>query len=116
MSAFRTWLVVILLTVGGYTAIVIGEHGPNLFPHFFGDMAKLGWPGQFNLDFLCMLSLSGLWVAWRNGFSRAGLVLGTLAFFLGAPFLSAYLLYLLSQARGELSTVLLGVRAKPGGV
>jgi hypothetical protein len=111
MTAFRAWLIVILLTVGSYTAVVVGDHGLNLFPYFFGDMLKLGWPGQFNLDFLFMLSLSGLWVAWRNGFSGAGLLLGALAFFLGAPFLSAYLLYLLSQTKGELRAVLLGVRA-----
>jgi len=108
MNALRTWLALILLVVGVYTAIVIRDYGLNLFPYFFGDMAKLGWPGQFNLDFMFMLSLSGLWVAWRNGFSGAGLALGVLAFLLGAPFLSAYLLYLLSQTRGDPTAVLLG--------
>ncbi len=108
MTAFRAWLIVILSTVGVYTAVVVGDYGLNLFPYFFGDMAKLGWPGQFNLDFMFMLSLSGLWVAWRNGFSGAGLALGMLAFFLGAPFLSGYLLYLLAQTKGDLRAVLLG--------
>ncbi len=108
MTAFRAWLIVILATVGVYTAVVIGEYGLTLFAYFFGDIAKLGWPGQFNLDFLFMLSLSGLWVAWRNGFSAAGLALGVLAGLLGAPFLSGYLLYLLAQAKGDLRAVLLG--------
>jgi hypothetical protein len=108
MTAFRAWLVVILVTVGAYTAVVVGNYGLNLFPYFFGDMLKLGWPGQFNLDFMFLLSLSGLWVAWRNRFSAAGLALGTLAFLLGAPFLSGYLLYLLAQAKGDLRAVLLG--------
>ena len=47
-------------------------------------MATMGWPGQFNLDFMCMLTLSGLWVAWRHHFSGAGIALGLLAFFGGA--------------------------------
>jgi hypothetical protein len=108
MGAFRAWLVLILVVVGGYTALVIRDHGINLYPQFFGDMAKLGWPGQFNLDFLFMLSLSGLWVAWRNRFSGAGLALGFAAFNLGAPFLAAYLLWLLSRTKGDVSEALLG--------
>ena len=108
MNAFRAWLIVIVATVWVYTALVIRDHGPNLFPTFFGDMAKLGWPGQFNLDFMFMLSLSGLWVAWRNRFSGAGIALGIGAFFLGAPFLSIYLLYLLSQTKGDVRAALAG--------
>jgi hypothetical protein len=111
MAAFRAWLVLILVVVGAYTAVVIRDHGMNLYPQFFGDIAKLGWPGQFNLDFLFMLSLSGLWAAWRNGFSGAGLLLGFAAFNLGAPFLSGYLLVLLAQTKGDLRAALLGVHA-----
>jgi hypothetical protein len=61
------------------------------------------------------LSLSVLWVAWRNRFGRKGLVLGTLAFLLGAPFPSGYLLVLLvllGQANGDLRSVLLGSAAQ----
>jgi hypothetical protein len=108
MTAFRVWLIVILATVGVYTAVVIGDQGLNLFTYFLGDMAKLGWPGQFNLDFMFMLSLSGLWVAWRNRFSGVGIALGVGAFFLGAPYLSAYLLYLLAQTQGDMRAVLVG--------
>jgi hypothetical protein len=106
MSAFRAWLVLILVVVGAYTALVIRDHGMTLYPQFFGDMTKLGWPGQFNLDFLFMLSLSGLWVAWRNRFSAAGLALGFAAFNLGAPFLAGYLLWLLSRTNGDVRAVL----------
>jgi hypothetical protein len=108
MVAFRVWLISILLIVGAYTALVVRDHGPSLFPQFFGAIAERDWQGQFNLDFMFLLSLSGLWVAWRNRFSRAGIVLGALAFLLGAPFLSAYLLVLLAQAKGDLRRVLLG--------
>ena len=107
MTAFRAWLVSILLVVGVYTGVVIRDYGLNLFPYFFGDMAKLGWPGQFNLDFMFMLSLSALWVAWRNSFSGAGIALAIAAFNLGAPFLAAYLLWLLSRTKGDLRAALL---------
>jgi hypothetical protein len=107
MTAFRAWLALILVVVGAYTAIVINDHGLNLFPYFFGDMAKLGWPGQFNLDFMFMLSLSALWVAWRNSFSGVGIALGIAAFNLGAPFLAAYLLWLLARTKGDLRAALM---------
>jgi hypothetical protein len=111
MAAFRAWLVLILVVVGVYTAIVIRDHGMSLYPQFFGDMTKLAWPGQFNLDFMFMLSLSALWVAWRNRFSASGLALALAAFNLGAPFLAAYLLWLLSQSKGDLRAALLPAEA-----
>ena len=91
MAAFRAMLVVMLIALAGYTAVVISNHGWDLLSVFFGDMATMGWPGQFNLDFMCMLALSGLWVAWRHRFSGAGIALGMVAFFGGALFLSVYL-------------------------
>ena len=108
MAAFRALLIAIFAVIAAYTALVVGEHGWNLFPFFFGDMAKLGWAGQFNLDFMCMLTLSGLWVAWRHRFSAAGIVLGLLAFFGGALFLSAYLLVASRRAGGDAKALLLG--------
>src|SRR3546814_16446526 len=69
MGSFRTLLVILWLALAAYTAVVISRHGLGLLPIFFGDMAKLGWPGQFNLDFLSFLILSALWTAWRNGFT-----------------------------------------------
>lgn len=108
MLAFRALLVVIFVAIGGYTALVVAEHGLNLLPVFFGDMAKLGWPGQFNLDFMCMLALSGLWVAWRHQFSAPGLALGLLAFFGGASFLSVYLFFVSLAAAGDPKVMLLG--------
>lgn len=80
----------------------------DLLPVFFGDMAKMGWPGQFNLDFMCMLMLSALWVAWRHRFSGRGLALGLLAFFGGALFLSVYLLVVTLGADGDVEALLLG--------
>ena len=110
MNAFRALLTVIFAVILVYTVIVIGNHGMNLFAIFFGDMAKLNWPGQFNLDFFCMLILSATWTAWRNEFSPAGLGLGLLALNFGAPFLCAYLLILSFKTDGDVKRMLLGDR------
>jgi hypothetical protein len=108
MAAFRALLITLWMTIAGYTAVVVANHGLGLLPIFFGDMATMAWPGQFNLDFLCMLTLSGLWVSWRHHFSAAGLVLGLLALFGGAFFLTAYLLVVSVQAKGQMHHILLG--------
>ena len=108
MGAFRLLLAVIFLGIAGYTAVVIANHGMGLFAVFFGDIAELGWPGQFNLDFLGFLTLSGFWLAWRHHFSPGGLVLGVLGLFGGAPVLTAYLFFASLQAGGDPAELLLG--------
>ena len=111
MNAFRLLLVVLLLAVVLYTIPVIANHGLlSLLPTFFADMAKMGWAGQFNLDFMGFLTLAGLWTAWRNDFSALGLVLGVVAFFGGIPFLTTYLLFLSFQSGGDVKVMLLGDR------
>ena len=108
MTLFRLLLISIFTAITLYTAVVIANHGLNLLPVFFGDMAALAWPGQFNLDFMCMLALSGLWVAWRHRFSGAGVALGVVAFFGGALFLSVYLLVESFRTQGNVAALLLG--------
>jgi len=108
MTAFRALLIVLWALIAGYTASVIANHGMGLLNIFFGDMAAMGWPGQFNLDFMFMLTLSALWVAWRHQFSIAGLVLAFLALLGGILFLTAYLLMVSWQAKGDMKQVLLG--------
>ncbi len=108
MIAFRSFLVAVFLIIAGYTLVVIANHGLNLLPVFFGDMAKMQWPGQFNLDFMCMLLLAGLGVSWRHQFSVAGVVLGLVAVFGGALFLSAYLLIESFRTKGDIRRLLLG--------
>lgn len=88
--------------------VVIANHGLGLFPVFFGDMVKLAWPGQFNLDFMCMLALSGLWVAYRHRFRATGLLLGLCACIGGASFLSVYLLVESFRVRADVAALLLG--------
>ena len=111
MLVLRIVLVVHLALLTVYTLIVIGNHGWNLLPVFFGDMAAMGWPGQFNLDFTGFLALSALWTAWRNKFSGLGLLLAVAAFFGGMMFLSIYLLILSLSAR-DIPDLLLGSAAR----
>jgi hypothetical protein len=111
MTLLRIVLVVHLALLTAYTAIVVGNHGINLFPAFFGDMAAMGWAGQFNFDFIGFLVLSALWTAWRNSFSPLGLLLGVVAFFGGMAFLSIYVLILSLHAR-DIQDILLGNAAR----
>lgn len=108
MNAFRLLLVVMFIIISAYTTVVISTHGMNLLPVFFGAMANMDWPGQFNVDFTCFLVLSALWVSWRHRFSAAGLVLGLIALFGGVLFLSAYLLIESIKADGDVKALLLG--------
>ena len=112
MNAFRILLVVFIIGIVSYTGAVILNHGWNLLPIFFGDIAAMTWPGQFNFDFMCMLMLSGLWIAWRHHFTFSGLVLGVLGFFGGISVLAPYLLIASFIANGDMKIILLGkVRA-----
>ena len=108
MILFRLFLAACLLTIVSYTGIVIADHGWNLFPLFFGDIAGMTWRGQFNLDFTGFLALSAIWVSWRHQFSPAGLVLGLVALFGGMLLLSVYLLIHTGRSRGDIKAVLLG--------
>ena len=108
MNSFRGLLILLFSSVVVYTAIVVADHGLGLFPVFFGDIARMGWPGQFNVDFMSLLTLSALWLAWRHHFSLAGLALGVLGFFGGAPVLTAYLFLASLVAKGDVKELLLG--------
>ncbi len=110
MLILRLILSLTLLALVAYTGAVIARHGLDFLPVFFGDMAKMGWAGQFNADFMAMLTLSALWVAWRHRFSLGGLVLAVLAFLGGAPFLCVYLLAESRHAGGDVRALLLGPR------
>ena len=109
MKAFRVYLALVVLGLGAYTVRVGLAHGWNLLPVFFGDLAALTWPGQFNADFLTFLFLSGLWLAWRHRFSAGGLCLGVLGVFGGMLLLAPYLLGASLRAKGDVRVLLLGM-------
>lgn len=98
MAVLRIFLSVFAVALAVYTAVVIANHGWNLFPVFFGDMLAMTWPGQFNFDFSGFLALSALWTAWRNAFSPLGLMLAVVAFLGGMMFLTIYLLILSARS------------------
>ncbi len=108
MTMFRLFLATFLVVLVGYTMVVVNNYGLTLFPQFFGDIAAMTWPGQFNLDFLGFLMLSAIWVAWRNQFTPASLLLALIAFLGGMTFLPPYLIYRSFQTNGNLNQMLLG--------
>ena len=111
MLLFRGFLILFFVVLTTYTAIVIANHGWSLLAVFFGDMRMMGWPGQFNLDFMGFLALSALWTAWRHRFSPLGLALALVAFFGGMGFLTVYLLVASFQVKGDVNALLLGARS-----
>ena len=108
MTLFRLYLVAVIITIVSYTSIVVANHGLDLFPIFFGDIATMAWPGQFNLDFLSFLMLGGLWLAWRHHFSAIGIAFGLFIFVGGMPFLATYLLVQSFRTQGNVEALLLG--------
>jgi hypothetical protein len=110
MMLFRLLLLTIIATVGVYTAIVVAEHGLDLLPIFFGDIAKMEWPGQFNVDFFSFMTLGAVYIMWRHQFAPLGLALGFLVFVGGAPYVCIYLLVASFQANGDVKETLLGKR------
>ena len=108
MTLFRLVLVAIIVVVGGYTIPVIIEHGGNFLPYYFGDIGKMGWPGQFNMDFSAFLLLGSIWLMWRHHFTALGVVFGLMIIPGGAPFLCTYLLIASFQAQGDVKELLIG--------
>jgi hypothetical protein len=108
MTLFRLLLVAIIATVGAYTVFVVGQHGMDFLTPFIGDIAKMGWPGQFNMDFASFLILSSLWLMWRHHFSPLGLLFGVVIFAGGAPFLCSYLLIVMMKDKADSAELLLG--------
>jgi hypothetical protein len=104
---FRFYLLGLLTLISGYTSLVGLEHGWSALALFFQPIAELTWQGQFNLDFLALLTVSGLWVMWRHQFRPLGILLGVSATCLGPLFLSLYLLVLsVTLGRDTLAIVL----------
>ena len=105
---FKTLLVVQTIGLLAYTFIAFQKEGADLFSVFLANIKSLTWTGQFNLDFLCYLMLSGLWIMWRNNFSGKSILVGAFAMILGIVFFAPYLLWLLYKENGDLRRVLVG--------
>ncbi|MDF1623144.1 MAG: hypothetical protein P1V33_06730 [Pseudohongiella nitratireducens] len=108
MLLFRLFLVTLLVSVSTYAVIVTLEYGGGWFGIFMGDLIAMNWPGQFNFDFMCVLAVIGLWVAWRHEFTLPGILLGLCGFLGGAFFLTTYLFVISYLVKGDARALLLG--------
>ena len=114
MTAFRVYLILTLSVLLLYTGVTMAHYGANFLTPYFSDLVTFRWAGQFNLDFGLYLLHSGLWVAWRNGFTIKAFILAALAFTFGMIFLAIYLLILSRWTGGDMQAVMLGVHAPDG--
>jgi hypothetical protein len=109
-NVFKALLVMQTLTLLAYTIVAFQTEGASLFSVALNNINSLTWSGQFNLDFLCYLTISGIWIMWRNNFSGISIMVGTVAMILGIVFFAPYLLWLMNKEKGDLKRVLVGDR------
>ncbi|MCA0448109.1 MAG: hypothetical protein LCH54_17965 [Bacteroidetes bacterium] len=109
-TLLKSLLVIQTLSVLIYTVIAFQTQGPDLVSIALANIGSLTWTGQFNLDFFCYLTLSGLWIMWRGDFNRNGILIGLAAMVLGIVFFAPYLFWLLTKENGDLKRVLIGNR------
>lgn len=106
-TLFTMTIILLLVTIGA-----VADGGWDLLSPFVAPILALTWQGQFNVDFACYLVLSGIWMAWRGGFSRGSLVLWILAPALGFLFFGPYLIWLVGRSGADPRKLLLGVHAE----
>ena len=111
MTKFRYALIAMTVLIVTFTVAAIANGGVNLITPFLAPILALSWQGQFNIDFACYLILSGIWMAWRGGFSSRSIALGVFAPPLGILFFAPYLIYLVGKSNGNPRQLLLGVHA-----
>ncbi|SDL80363.1 hypothetical protein [Chryseobacterium taihuense] len=103
-------LSILTLVVLVYTILVFQKEGADLFSVFLDNVKSINWSGQFNLDFSSYLTLSALWIMWRNRFSMSSIVIAIVAGIIGIIVFAPYVLVLLIQEKGDLKKVLVGNR------
>ena len=111
MTGFRYTLIAMTTLIVAFTVAAVANGGINLITPFLSPVLALNWQGQFNIDFTCYLVLSGIWMAWRGGFTVGSMVLGLLTPPFGILFFAPYLLYLVGKSNGDPRRLLLGVHA-----
>ncbi|TAG05651.1 MAG: hypothetical protein EAZ44_03145 [Cytophagia bacterium] len=109
-NLFKILLTVQTVALLAYTFIAYQREGADLFSVFISNIQSLTWSGQFNLDFLCYLTLSGLWIMWRNKFSGSSILFGIIAAILGIVVFAPFLLWLLYKENADLKRVFIGDR------
>ncbi|MEM7470166.1 MAG: hypothetical protein AAF340_02365 [Pseudomonadota bacterium] len=112
MTLFRNILIGMTVLIIFLTIMAVVDGGLNLITPFVGPILDMTWQGQFNFDFTCYLILSGIWMAWRGGFTGGSVALGLLAPPLGIFFFAPFLIFLIGQSNGDPKRLLLGVHAE----
>jgi hypothetical protein len=108
MTLLKSLLIIQTIALVVYTAYAVKHEGWTLFQIFTGNITSFNWNGQFNLDFSCYLTLSGIWITWRNKFSLSSIVIAVIAMIIGIMAFAPYFLYLLTKEKGDIKKVLLG--------
>lgn len=106
----KTLLIIQALALIGYSIFAYNNEGWGLYTIFAENILDLGWNGQFNLDFMCYLLLSGLWIVWRNNYTASSILIATMAMVIGIMFFAPYVLSLLINEKGDLNKVIAGNR------
>lgn len=110
LNLFKTLLIVQTIGLLTYTFFSYQTEGAGLISVFAQNVFSLNWSGQFNLDFFCYLTLSGIWIMWRNKFSNKSILLGVAAMIFGIVLFAPYLFWLTIKENGEIKRVLIGDR------
>ena len=111
MAAFRMVLIAMILVMIILTITAVQNEGLDGITPFFTPIFELAWQGQYRVDFICYLILSGIWMAWRSGFSTGGILMGVFLPPFAILFFAPYLLYLIGKTGGDPRKILLGVHA-----
>lgn len=104
----KSLLIIQTIALLVFTGFAIKNEGWTLFSIFTNNITALSWNGQFNLDFSCYLTISGIWIMWRNKFSMSSIICAIIAMIFGIIVFAPYLLYLLTKEKGDLKKFLLG--------
>ena len=112
MTQLRILIGFILLGLIGYALILIMDGRFDFITPFLSTIPALTWQGHINLDFLSYLALTGVWIAWRSGFTPTGNMLGVLSVLSGMLFFAPYLLYQIARSNNDPRKLLLGVHAE----
>ena len=105
---FKVLMVALTLILAIYTGMVIKKEGINFIVVWIENIINLSWNGQFHVDFMCYLLLSGVWIMWRDRFSFWSMALACCAMVIGFIFLAPYVLYVVAKENGNFKKVLTG--------
>jgi hypothetical protein len=109
-NLLKTLLVAQTIALLVYTFLAFHSEGAMLFQIFTTNITALNWNGQFNLDFSCYLTLSGLWIMWRDKFNVNSILIAIVAMILGIIVFAPYVFYVLTKEKGDLKKTLIGER------